>query len=208
MQQIVVHGSHPGSRYRGGAHGSIGRPPVIARWRPRGSTEGIDFGEFVKQRSAALFRTAFLVTGCRETAEDVVQEALEKAYRRWQRICAADSPEAYLRRMVVNLAIDGWHRRQRAGEPVELVDRPADGDPFALADLRDELATALLALPIRMRTAVVLHYLHDMDDRQIADLLDISPGTVRSQLSRALAKLREAHRSPGRPLAPLDREGV
>jgi RNA polymerase sigma-70 factor (sigma-E family) len=181
---------------------------VIGRRRGRTGAERVDFGEFVKQRSAVLFRTAFLLTGSREAAEDLVQEALEKAYRRWQRICAADSPEAYLRRMVVNLAIDGWHRRRRGGEPVELVDRPADGDAFALVDLRDELTAALLALPVGMRTTVVLHYLHDMDDQQIADLLDISPGTVRSQLSRALAKLRQAHRCPTSPAVPLDREGV
>lgn len=151
----------------------------------------------MRQRSAALFRTAYLLTGSREVAEDLVQEALEKAYRRWQRICAADAPEAYLRRMVVNLANDRWRRRRRAGgEFVELVDLAA-ADPYALIDLRDELVHALLALPIGMRTAVVLHYLHDMDDEQIAELLRISPSTVRSQLSRALAKLRAAHRLPG-----------
>ncbi|MFE0460305.1 SigE family RNA polymerase sigma factor [Kitasatospora sp. NPDC058965] len=194
----------------------LGSSPITGRLRDRGSAGRIDFGEFVQQRSAALFRTAYLLTGSRETAEDLVQEALEKACRQWKRICTADSPEAYLRRMVVNLANDGWRRQRRAGEPAELVDRAADGDAYALVDLREELVQALHALPIGMRTAVVLRYLHDMDDQQIADLLNVSPSTVRSQLARALVKLRDAHRSPGppqdaragTPTVLLDLEGV
>jgi RNA polymerase sigma-70 factor (sigma-E family) len=192
---------------------------VIGRRRDRAAAaERIEFADFVRQRSAALFRTAYLLTGNRETAEDLVQEALEKAYRRWQRICATDSPEAYLRRMVVNLANDRW-RRQRpgGGEHAELTDdRAAFGDPYALVDLRDELVQALHALPIGMRTTVVLHYLHDMDDQQIADLLNVSASTVRSQLSRALAKLRTVQQVPGPPPAAraarhpvlLDRKGT
>ncbi|WP_246213741.1 SigE family RNA polymerase sigma factor [Kitasatospora viridis] len=183
------------------------------------AAERIDFTEFVQQRSAALFRTAYLLTGSRETAEDLVQEALEKAYRRWSRICAADSPEAYLRRMVVNLANDRWrHQRHDGGEAAGTAeDRAADDDPFALVDLREELVQALHALPIGMRTAVVLHYLHDMDDQQIAEMLNVSPSTVRSQLSRALVKLRAARRPAGpsqggravaRPLTLLDLKGV
>ncbi|MFI9275770.1 SigE family RNA polymerase sigma factor [Kitasatospora sp. NPDC052896] len=166
---------------------------MIAR---RGDGDGgdrVDFGEFVRQRSAALFRTAYLLTGSRERAEDLVQEGLEKAYRHWRRICATDSPEAYVRRIVVNLANDSWRSRRRAGECTELVDRPVGEDPYLLVDLRDELVHALHALPMGMRTAVVLYYLHDMDDQQIAEVQGVSPSTVRSQLARALAKLRAAH---------------
>ncbi|MBY8878596.1 SigE family RNA polymerase sigma factor [Streptomyces sp. PLK6-54] len=165
----------------------------------------MDFGEFVALRSGALFRTAFLLTGSREVAEDLVQESLEKAYRRWQRVCATDSPEAYLRRMVVNAANDRWRRQRRIGERIEFVDQAASGDPYALIDLREDLVRALQLLPIGMRTVVVLRYLHDMDDRQVAEMLGVSPGTVQSQLCRALAKLRTAQESPS---PPKDRRGA
>ncbi|MGV9267103.1 SigE family RNA polymerase sigma factor [Kitasatospora sp. NPDC003701] len=159
----------------------------------------IDFTDFVHRRSAALFRTAHLLTGDRDLAEDLVQEALEKACRHWKRVSAADSPEAYVRRMVVNLANDRWRRRGRAGEraPADLDGLAAPGgDPYRAVDLRDELIRALHTLPIGMRSVVVLSYLHDLDDRQIGEILNISPGTVRSQLARGLAKLRTATARP------------
>ncbi|MFJ2776209.1 MULTISPECIES: SigE family RNA polymerase sigma factor [unclassified Kitasatospora] len=154
----------------------------------------MDFAAFVQQRSGALFRTAYLLTGNRELAEDLLQEALEKACRHWKRVAVADSPEAYVRRIVVNLANDRWRRLSRAGVRTEAVpeDLPAPGDAYRTVELRDELVRALHALPIGMRSVVVLSYLHDLDDRQIADVLNISPGTVRSQLARGLARLRTA----------------
>ncbi len=150
------------------------------------------FVEFVQQRSAALFRTAYVLTGSQDTAEDLLQEALEKACRHWNRVAVADSPEAYVRRVVVNLANDRWRRLRRIGERSHAPEHADPGDPYRLVDLRDELVQALHALPIGMRTVVVLHYLHDMGDREIAETLRISPSAVRSQLARGLAKLRTA----------------
>lgn len=159
----------------------------------------IGFADFVHRRSAALFRTAYLLTGDRHLAEDLLQEALEKACRHWKRVAATDSPEAYVRRIVVNLANDRWRRLTRNGLRVDSdLDALADpgSDPYGTVDLRDELIHALHALPIGMRSVVVLSYLHDLDDRQIADVLNITPGAVRSQLARGLAKLRTAAARP------------
>ncbi|MFE9424504.1 SigE family RNA polymerase sigma factor [Kitasatospora sp. NPDC006697] len=152
-----------------------------------------DFAEFVHQRSAALFRTAYVLTGHRQVAEDLVQEALEKACRRWRRVAAAESPEAYVRRILVNLANDRWRRIGRSVERVgqaDLAGRAAPGDPYRVVELRSELVQALHTLPIGMRTVVVLHYLHDMDPLEIAATLGISASSVRSQLARGVAKLR------------------
>ncbi|MGK4580105.1 SigE family RNA polymerase sigma factor [Kitasatospora sp. HPMI-4] len=165
----------------------------------------VDFAEFVQQRSAALFRTAYVLTGSRETAEDLLQEALEKACRHWGKVAVADSPEAYVRRIVVNLANDRWRRLRRSGERSDLADHADPRDPYRLVDLRDELVQALHALPIGMRTVVVLHFLHDMGDQEIAEVLRISPSAVRSQLARGLAKLRTSvPRSEPPPRAPDD----
>ncbi len=163
-----------------------------APWGSRADTEEIDFVEFVRQRSPALFRTAYVLTGSQDVAEDLVQEALERACRHWRRVCAADSPEAYVRRIMVNLANDRWRRLGRAGETSGLPDRADPSDAYRRVDLRDEVIRALQALPIGMRTVVVLHYLHDMADQEIATMLGVSANSVRSQLARGLAKLRAA----------------
>ncbi|MCC9306694.1 SigE family RNA polymerase sigma factor [Kitasatospora sp. RB6PN24] len=152
--------------------------------------ERLDFVEFVEQRSAALFRTAYVLTGHQQVAEDLVQEALEKACRRWRRIAAADSPEAYVRRILVNLANDRWRRAKRAGERFEVPERADPHDSYRQVELRDGLVRALHGLPIGMRTVVVLHYLHDQGPEEIAGTLGISPSSVRSQLARGMAKLR------------------
>ncbi|MFF7638276.1 SigE family RNA polymerase sigma factor [Kitasatospora sp. NPDC008050] len=181
----------------------------------------VDFVQFVEQRSAALFRTAYILTGSQHVAEDLLQEALEKTCRNWRRVAVTDSPEAYVRRIVVNLANDRWRGLRRRGERAELVDHADPRDPYRLVDLREELVQALHALPIGMRTVVVLHYLHDLGDEQIADILRISPSAVRSQLARGLAKLRSSvprseapagdlvDRSTARgPLGPVQFEGA
>ncbi|WP_243639384.1 SigE family RNA polymerase sigma factor [Streptacidiphilus pinicola] len=142
-----------------------------------------------------MFRTAYVLTGDAHTAEDLLQEALEKACRHWRRVCRTDAPEAYVRRIVVNLANDRWRRLSRAGRhwPVSVAEGHADpSDAYRSVELRDELVQALHALPMGMRTVVVLHYLHDLADQEIAQMLGISAGAVRSQLARGLAKLRSA----------------
>ncbi|SDT83314.1 RNA polymerase sigma-70 factor, sigma-E family [Streptomyces sp. TLI_053] len=149
------------------------------------------FTAFVHARSASLFRTALLLTGERHTADDLVQSTLEQVCRNWRRVRAADAPEAYARRILVNLANDRW-RRLRGHEEVPLDDGIGDGhvDPYRGVVVRDALMRELQSLPIGMRTVLVLRYFEDLDDAEIGRLMNISPGTVRSQAARALSKLR------------------
>lgn len=165
---------------------------ILHRTSAKASNEHLDFAEFVRDVSPRLLRTAYLLSTSQDTAEDLVQEALERACRRWHRIAAMDTPEAYVRRIIVNLANDRWRQwgRLRETSQAQPPDRVDPHDDYARLDLRDQLTALLEKLPVRTRTVIVLRYLHDLDDQQIADALGISPGTVRSQLSRGLTKLR------------------
>ena len=145
-----------------------------------------DFSEFVKLRSDRLLHFAFWMTGHWEDAKDVVQESLAKAYLAWARI---EQPDAYVHRLVVNSARSRYRARQRevlVGEPPDVA--IADPDLEALA-ARAELAGALSRLPRRQRSVVVLRCCFDMSVADVAGLLNCSPGTVKSQLSKGLAKL-------------------
>ena len=149
------------------------------------------FVEFVGARSAALFRTAVLIVGDRHAAEDLVQSALERAYRHWGRVSKMDAPEAYVRRILANLAVE--HFRAAAARPVELLDHDGAGpDVYPDLDEHDAVIRVLRELPPRMRAVLVLRYFDDLTEVQAAEVLGITVGTVKSQSSRALAKLREA----------------
>lgn len=149
-----------------------------------------DFRDFVAGRAAALFRGALVLTGNRETAEDLVQETLERAWSNWSTISAKDVPHAYVRRIMVNLANDRWRKYRRTVPHQDGGDGIAPGDEYARVDSRDQLVRALHALPMRMRTVVVLRYFHNLSDAEIAADLGISPGAARSQLSRGIDRLR------------------
>ncbi|MER5435570.1 SigE family RNA polymerase sigma factor [Streptomyces sp. NPDC002588] len=169
-----------------------------------------DFQEFVAARSTALFRGALVLTGNREAAEDLVQETLEKACRKWRTIAAKDAPDAYVRRIMVNLANDRWRRFRRlttAPHP-EGGDPPAQGDEYGQVDSRDQLVRALQQLPMRMRTVVVLRYFHDLSDGEIAADLGITPSTVRSQLARGIEKLRSQFPALPAPSPQRHPEGI
>ncbi len=159
-----------------------------------------DFAAFVAQRSAALFRSAYVLTGSQDSAQELLQEALVRACGRWRRVSEADSPEAYVHRIMINLANDRWRRWRRTAPVQDLADRPVPGDEYGRVDTRDQIIRALHRLPMGMRTVIVLHYFHDMSDTQIAATMGISPGTARSQLARGLRKLRD--QLPQRPLHP------
>ncbi|WP_037602223.1 SigE family RNA polymerase sigma factor [Streptacidiphilus rugosus] len=158
--------------------------------------EAEEFAAFVRARSAALYRTALLLTGSRDTADDLVQSTLERACRHWPRARRASSPEAYARRILVNLANDRRRVLRRRPEVPLTADRVDLDDPYGRLAQRDQLLRGLQALPVQMRTVLVLRYFDDLPDEGIAELMDVSPSTVRSQASRALAKLRAA---VGRP---------
>ena len=152
--------------------------------------ERTSFAEFVATRGQALQRTAFLLTNDWALAEDLVQTALARAYPRWNRI-QADDPEAYVRRVLVNTWSSWWRRRWRGELPTDSLPESAGPDAFASADRKDALRAALARLPKRQRAIVVLRYHEDLTETQVAALLGVSAGTVKSQASRALAKLRD-----------------
>lgn len=155
------------------------------------SDDAEDFRAFAVSRWPGLVRLAFGLTGDRWTAEDVAQTALARAYVAWWRVSRADDPDAYLRRILVNASNRRFRRHRVAEEPGEppetAVESPAD-----LVGERAALLAALRQLPPRQRAVIVLRYWEDLTDAQIAAALGCSAGTVRSQLSRALAKLRES----------------
>jgi RNA polymerase sigma-70 factor (sigma-E family) len=155
------------------------------------SSGGEDFGAFAESRWPGLVRLAFGLTGDRWAAEDIAQATLARAYVAWRRVSRADDPDAYLRRILVNTSNRRFRRQrvaEQSGDPPEaVVAGPAD-----LVDERTTLLAALRQLPPRQRAVVVLRYWEDLTDAQIGAALGCSPSTVRSQLSRALAKLRES----------------
>ncbi|MBU2663566.1 SigE family RNA polymerase sigma factor [Actinoplanes bogorensis] len=152
-----------------------------------------EFTAFVAERGQSLLRIAHALTGDARAAEDLVQGALAKAYAKWPRI-HADDAEAYVRRILYNDRISGWRRASRRRE-VSMAEMPEM--PQHQPDVAERLALrqALLTLPDRQRAVVVLRYLEDRSVEETAQVLGCSPGTVASQASRALAKLREHARS-------------
>lgn len=153
-----------------------------------------DFDEFVATHVNDLLRTAYLITWDEVEAEDLVQECLFKVARRWPRVRSMDQPRGYARRILINLATDG--ARGRARRRVELEPPSGSGaersvDPLAALDTHSELFDALGQLPPRQRAVLVLRYFHDLTETQTAELLGCSQGTVKSNASRGLARLRE-----------------
>lgn len=147
-----------------------------------------DFDEWVAARGPALLRLARVLTGNAAEADDVVQEALAKAWPRWSRIGAMADPSAYVRRMVVNEHTSWWRRFRRRETPTE---RPPDGVVEAPApDDHDLIWAACRRLPEAQRTAVVLRYYEQLEYAEIAELTGVREGSVRARVSRGLAALR------------------
>ncbi|MEU8422376.1 SigE family RNA polymerase sigma factor [Micromonospora sp. NPDC048835] len=148
------------------------------------------FREFVAARSAALLRTTYLLTGDWATAEDLLQTALTKTYLAWKRLGGIEAVEPYARRVLVNTSTSWWRRRWHGERPTEVLPERAGVDEIEQQLDRDLLWRHLRQLPNRQRAVLVLRYYEDMSEAQTAAMLDISPGTVKSQTSRALATLR------------------
>ncbi|MFE9956284.1 SigE family RNA polymerase sigma factor [Micromonospora sp. NPDC005299] len=147
------------------------------------------FDDFVVTRSPRLLRTAFLLTRDWALAEDLLQTALARAWEAWRRIDG--DPEPYVRRIIVNAYASSWRRRWRGELPAaELPEAVVEADPHAGFDDRDRLWRALGRLPRRQRAVLVLRYFEDLSEVEIAEVLGCSVGTVKSQASRAVAKLR------------------
>lgn len=153
--------------------------------------EEAHFHSFVAARWIHLVRTAYLLTGDPHDAEDVTQAALAKAYRSWRRVARMDSPEAYVRRMLVTCNSDRFRKRRVSERLTDSVpDRSVSDSAVAWADERSVLMEALAQLPDRQRAVVVMRYWEDLSEAETADVLGCSQGTVKSQASKALVKLR------------------
>jgi RNA polymerase sigma-70 factor (sigma-E family) len=150
-----------------------------------GRVQEATFDEFVAARSRALLRTAYLLTHDHALAEDLLQTALTKAWFAWRRLDG--NPEPYVRRILVNTYASWWRRKWNGEHPTdELPERAADDADAEPTDLW----TAMARLPRRQRAVVVLRYFEDLTEAQTAEVLGCSVGTVKSQTSKALAKLR------------------
>ncbi|ADD45743.1 SigE family RNA polymerase sigma factor [Stackebrandtia nassauensis] len=151
------------------------------------------FDEFVRARSASLLRAAFLLTGGdQHQAEDLVQSALARTLRAWSRLEREDNAEAYTRKTMYHLQVGWWRRRARERRankllhPQEIV---ADGADDVLRRLA--LKSVLRRLTPKQRAVLVLRFYEDLSVAETADVLECSPGTVKSQTAKALTLLRD-----------------
>ncbi|WP_407642826.1 SigE family RNA polymerase sigma factor [Actinacidiphila yanglinensis] len=184
--------------------GPAAPPPSAARAgegrRPRdpaapAATErtgaGWDFDSYAAARWPTLVHTAYLLTGDRHEAEDVVQATLAKVYLAWNRISRLDEPDAYVHRALVNNNLSRFRKRRVVQLLTSVIpDRPRE-PPQDQVEERALLVSALATLPPRQRAAVVLRYWEDLSEHQVAEILGCSTGNVKSQASRGLRKLRE-----------------
>jgi len=155
----------------------------------RARVEVSDFDSWVAARGPALLRLAYVLTGNRADAEDVVQDALSRALPRWSRISTVEDPDAYVRRMVVNAHVSWWRKFRRREVPVETV-RDSVMPVGPAAEERDRLWRACQQLPPDQRVAIVLRFYEDLDYAEIAALTGVREGSVRSRVSRGVAALR------------------
>ena len=158
----------------------------------RTSLSEAEFTAYVQERRASLYATAYHLTGDRYEAEDLLQSALFSTYRAWDRISDKAAVGGYLRRTMTNLHISAWRRRKLNEYPTEeLPETAGDTDAMRGTELRAVLWQALARLPELQRTMLVLRYYEGRTDPEIADILDISVGTVKSSIWRSLRRLRE-----------------
>ncbi|MFD3665576.1 SigE family RNA polymerase sigma factor [Streptomyces sp. NPDC058659] len=151
-----------------------------------------EFTAYVQERRASLYATAYHLTGDRFEAEDLLQSALFSTYRAWDRISDKAAVGGYLRRTMTNLHISAWRRRKLNEYPTEeLPETVGETDAMRGTELRAVLWQALARLPELQRTMLVLRYYEGRTDPEIAEILDISVGTVKSSIWRSLRRLRD-----------------
>jgi RNA polymerase sigma-70 factor (sigma-E family) len=151
-----------------------------------------EFADFVQRRSNAMLRAAWLLTGGDwALAEDLVQTALGEVWRHWDRVAVMDAPDAYAHKVMVNTFLR-WRGRRWAGEvaSAELPERGAATGGYHQVDTRESLRMALRELTARQRAVIMLRYYEDRTEAETASIMGCSVGTVKSQASKALARLR------------------
>jgi RNA polymerase sigma-70 factor (sigma-E family) len=145
-----------------------------------------EFREFVRDRASPLHQSAYLLCGDWHTAHDLVQETLIKAYRHWPRVKRAESPDAYVRGILLNEVRDRWRRPERAVPVAQFTAEPSVPDATDDIARRDRLLQALLELPLQQRMTVVLRYLEGRTQGETANC---------SGAARAPSKARAPGRS-------------
>jgi RNA polymerase sigma-70 factor (sigma-E family) len=160
--------------------------------RSRAARESDEFDTFVRTRTPALLRSAYLLTGDQHLAEDLVQGALARTHRAWSRLHETGNAEAYTRKIMYHMQVSWW-RRRRVPEvlPGVLPEARRGEDHARTTTLRLSLRAALLKLGPRQRAVLVLRFFDDCTEAEAADLLGVSVGTIKSQTARALLRLRE-----------------
>lgn len=158
--------------------------------QPRGEPTVEDF---LAAHGRALFRLAYLLTGTRVDAEDLIHDALVDLQRSWRKVANAAAPYAYARTVLINRHTSNRRRRSASEIPTDPITLPERPQPDAAARVDSDTALwqRLSTLPPRMREVLVLRYFEDLSDPMIAEVLGIRPSAVRSTASRALAILRE-----------------
>ena len=156
------------------------------------TTGSQDFDAYVRASGPRLKRLAYLLIGDLDAAEDLLQSAYAKVLPRWRLVRSYNDPDAYVRRVMVNLRTSWWRRhrgRESLGDPPT---RAAPGDLAREHAELDVLLQALRALPARQRTAVVLRHYCDLSEAETAAAMGITVGGVKSQTSKGLSALRTA----------------
>ncbi|MGY0230348.1 SigE family RNA polymerase sigma factor [Longispora urticae] len=149
-----------------------------------------EFDSFVRTRTPALLRSAYLLTGDQHLAEDLVQSALARTHRSWKRLHEVGNAEAYTRKVMYHLQVSWWRKRRVAESmPGDLPDR-GGADTTTAATLKITLQQALLKLTDKQRAVLVLRFFEDHTEAETAELLGVALGTVKSQTAKALARLR------------------
>ncbi len=156
----------------------------------RASDDDAAFRDYVLARGTALLRMAIVLTGNKADAEDLVQAALAKTFLAWDKINDHAALDAYVRRAMINTHISWWRRRRVQEYPTDELPDQVVADHARESDMAEVVRRALDRLPQRMRAAVMLRYFDDMTEPEIAAALGISLGTVKSTVSRAVARLR------------------
>jgi RNA polymerase sigma-70 factor (sigma-E family) len=169
-------------------------PSVALRHKlrePMGVGNRVGFGDYVHSRGGSLLRAAQALTGNRADAEDLVQATLVKTYQSWDSVADPAALDTYVRRVMVNTHISGWRRRRVDEYPTDQVPDAVAADQTGDSDLQELVQRAVDRLPRRMRAAVMLRFYDDMSEPEVAAVLGVSVGTVKSTVARAVAKLRE-----------------
>lgn len=179
--------------------------PVAAPSSSTSSSKDAEFAQYMAARQPSLLRTAYLLTGNRHAAEDLVQTALAKLYLSWDKVNRRELLDGYVRRILINENNSLWRRAWKRNEvPTDEVPEPAGPAAGQDAGERSALWDFVQTLPRKQRAVIVLRYYEELSEAETAEVLGISVGTVKSQASRALASMRQ--RVDTQPLLTRDGE--